>query len=201
MDIANIKTEENGGQKVPKKVSKVSKNRQKRGIPVGEVRLGTYSCNICKVDFSLKKYYKDHITIVEDGKKLLKCCACDKKLSYDVRILEKHIAFVHEGKQIKCSFCNDYFAKKEELDEHEASVHKGRKPTFDCIICNSNFPLKSILNTHMETVHEDIQSIAQKQVYDREGPNSCHICQISFHQKQYYRTHVTSIQDGKKCFR
>ena len=138
------------------------------------------SCNICQITFQQKSYYRAHIITIKDGKKWLKCCACDTKFPYDVRSLQKHIAFVHEGKKFKCSFCNDYFSEKEELEEHEASVHEGGKLTFICIICNSNFSLKGILNTHMETVHEDIQSVAQKPVYDREGPNSCHICQISF---------------------
>merc|ERR1719483_726855 len=84
------------------------------------------------------------------------------------------------------------------MEEHKASVHEEKKLAFNCTVCNAEFPLKSNLNTHMETVHEDIQSIAQKPVYDREGPNSCHICQISFHQKRHYRAHITAFKDGKK---
>ena len=42
-------------------------------------------------------------------------------------------------------------------------------------------------------------SVDQKSVYDKEDPNSCHICQISFHQKKHYKAHITQInQDGTR---
>jgi hypothetical protein len=163
------------------------------------------SCNICKISFLKKIDHRTHIKVFQNGEKCLGCCACDAKFSWgNFRALKRHISAVHEGKPNRCNFCTDCFAEKEELEEHEASVHKGKKLPFNkftCTICNTVFPLKSALKTHMETVHEDFQSISQKTVYDKEDPNSCNICQISFHQKQYYRAHVTSIQDGKKCFR
>ena len=45
-------------------------------------------------------------------------------------------------------------------------------------------------------------SVDQKSVYDKEDPNSCHICQISFHQKKHYIAHITHLyQDGTKSFK
>ena len=146
--------------------------------------------------------HRAHITVFQDGKKYLGCCACDKKFGIgEYRYLKRHIALVHEGKPYKCPFCSNYFPHEDELEKHKATVHEEKKLSFNCTVCNAEFPLKSNLNTHMETVHEDIQSNAQKPVYDSEDPNSCNICQITFCQKQYYQDHITSVQDGKKSLK
>ena len=205
IDTANIKTEENGGQKVQKKVSKVSKNRQKRGIPVGEVRLGTYSCNICKVDFSLKKYYKDHITIVQDGKKLLKCCACDAKFSSfnGNHKLIRHIASVHEGKKHNCALCAACFEEREDLIDHELSFHdkkvsnprntkslktevKEGEQTYSCSICSNEFAEFLELRKHTAKAHDG------KKIF------KCPFCTDVFPQMKDIKAHLKKVHGGKK---
>ena len=160
------------------------------------------SCNICQISFRKKMKHRAHITVFQDGKKYLGCCACDAKFSWgNFRHLKSHISAVHEGKSYRCNFCGDCFTEKEGLEEHEASVHGGKKLTFKCALCNDRFQLKTSLKTHVETVHGDILSLSQKPVYDREDPNSCNFCQITFQQKSYYRAHITTIKAGKKLLK
>ena len=68
-----------------------------------------------------------------------------------------------------CQFCVACFAEKEELMEHEKSVHEEKR-----------------------------ENDSQKQLYDQENPNSCHICKISFPKKKNYRAHITIMEKGKK---
>ena len=52
---------------------------------------------------------------------------------------------------------------------------------------------------HEEFVNENFSKNGQKPVYDKEDFFSCHICQISFHQKKHYKAHITQInQDGTR---
>ena len=58
------------------------------------------SCNICQISFRKKMKHRAHITVFQDGKKYLGCCACDKKFGIgEYRYLKRHIALVHEGKK------------------------------------------------------------------------------------------------------
>ena len=62
-----------------------------------------FSCHICQISFLQKKYYRRHIIRTnQDGKKLFKCCACDKKFTFPdgIRSHIRHIESVH-GVRIK----------------------------------------------------------------------------------------------------
>ena len=51
--------------------------------------------------------------------------------------LNRHVAFVHEGKKlITCDFCDYTCSQKGNLNQHVASVHEGKKP-FKCGIVTS----------------------------------------------------------------
>ena len=52
---------------------------------------------------------------------------------------------------------------------------------------------------HEEFVNQNFSKNGQKPVYDAKDFFSCHICQISFHQKKHYKAHITQInQDGTR---
>ena len=58
-----------------------------------------FSCNICQISFLQRKYYRRHIILTnQDGKKLFKCCACDKKFTFPdgIRSHMRHIELVHD---------------------------------------------------------------------------------------------------------
>ena len=62
-----------------------------------------FSCHICQISFLQKKYYRRHIIRTnQNGKKLFRCCACDKKFTFPdgIRSHMRHIELVH-GVQIK----------------------------------------------------------------------------------------------------
>ena len=83
-----------------------------------------YSCKICQISFQKKRDQRTHITVFQSGKRYMRCCACDVKFSWgNFRHLKSHISAVHEGKSCRCNFCGECFTEKEELEEHEASVH------------------------------------------------------------------------------
>ena len=106
-DIAEFK-------KVPKEKRKVQDSDR------------TYSCTICKITFQYKKNYKSHITEMQDGKKVLKCCGCDLKFSSfnGAYKLLRHIATVHDGKKHNCTSCAACFEEKEDLLDHELTFHE-----------------------------------------------------------------------------
>ena len=120
-----------------------------------------FSCHICQINFLQKKDYRRHIIHTnQDGKKLFKCCACDKKFPFPdgIRSRMRHIELIH-----------DIHIKRQ-------TIEIGKYPT----------PIE----------------ISQKPTYDKDALFSCHICQISFLQREYYRKHIICTnQDGKKLFK
>ena len=55
--------------------------------------------------------------------------------------LNEHIASIHKGKKpFECNICDASFARKANLNGQLASVHEGKKP-FQCNICEGNIKL------------------------------------------------------------
>ena len=168
----------------------------------------TFKCHFCAVRFIQLKDLKQHIGTEHEGKKPHNCSLCNSGFILKAQ-LTRHFKAVHEkNRPHKCSVCHKGFSEARGLSHHIAHVHEGKK-LYSCPICDDGFDTKMAMKKHLwdaheidgETVHEVIPSIAQKPVYDRRDPNSCHICLITFHQQQYYRSHITTVQDGKKSLR
>jgi uncharacterized Zn-finger protein len=62
------------------------------------------------------------------------------------------------------SLSNVDFTQKHHLNEHIASIHKGKKP-FECNICDASFARKANLNGQLASVHEG------------KKPFQCNICE------------------------
>ncbi|XP_014876116.1 zinc finger protein 341 isoform X1 [Poecilia latipinna] len=54
-----------------------------------------------------------------------------------------------KGPKLKCNFCNKFFSKNFDLQQHIRS-HTGEKP-FQCIVCGRAFAQKSNVKKHMQT--------------------------------------------------
>jgi uncharacterized Zn-finger protein len=168
----------------------------------------TFKCHFCAVRFIQFKDLKQHIGTEHEGKKPHNCSICESSFILKAQ-LTRHFKAVHEkNRPHKCSVCDKGFSEARGLSHHIAHVHEGKK-LYSCPICDDGFDTKMAMKKHLwdaheidgETVHEVIPSITQKPVYDRRDPYSCHICLITFHQQQYYRSHITTVQDGKKSLR
>ena len=71
--------------------------------------------------------------------------------------------------------------------------------SYRCAICYAGFTQIGALETHHLSVHK---TFGRTSVYDGEDPFSCHICQITFEEKKYYRAHITHIyEDGKRALK
>ena len=181
----------------------ISVNDHSQNTSVG--RSLTFKCYFCAVRFIQFEDLKQHIGTEHEGKKPHNCSLCNSSFILKAQ-LSRHFKNVHEKyRPHKCSVCDKGFSEARGLSHHIAHVHEGKK-LYSCPICDDGFDTKILMKNHLwdaheidgETVHEVIPSIAQKPVYDRRDPYSCHICLITFHQQQYYRSHITTVQDGKK---
>ena len=176
-----------------------------------------HNCSLCNSGFILKAQLTRHFKAVHEKSRPHKCPVCNKGFS-EARGLSHHIAHVHEGKKLySCPICNDGFDTKMATKNHLLITHEipGEKlsmygyksyqtqtPTYlNTITSPPIISYEQKEDTQMEIVHEFIPSIAQKPVYDRSDTNSCHTCQITFNQRKYYRSHITSLRDGKKVKR
>ena len=73
-------------------------------------------------------------------------------------MLQKHIEFVHEKKNIEfvCKFCNKVLTSKANLKTHVRIVHEGARP-FGCELCGKTFTTKQHRDIHVKRDHESMK--------------------------------------------
>ena len=105
---------------------------------------------------------------------------------------ESSIRDVHEKKIpiLKCIMCHDDFSNKEALKTHIASVHEGKKPSFEfkCDTCDATFSVKEHLKRHKQFVHSS-------------NPFKCDFCEDSFSRGQELKAHLSLIHEDKISFK
>ena len=101
-----------------------------------------------------------------------------------------------------CKFCQKTFNRQSNLMDHIDNVHL-KVQSYECQLCGMKYSGKSQLSVHIKRKHTpEEKNFGQKPIYDKDALFSCHICQISFLQKKYYRRHIIRTnQDGKKLFK
>ena len=86
-----------------------------------------------------------------------------------------------------------------QLENPQVPLIEEKNVSYRCAICYAGFTQIGALETHHLSVHK---TFGRTSVYEKEDPFSCHICQITFEQKKYYRAHITHIyEDGKKALK
>ena len=110
--------------------------------------------------------------------------------------------FEHEEKKaLKTELCTNQtieIGKYPTIDNVHLKVQ-----SYECQLCDMKYSGKSQLSVHIKRKHTpEEKNFGQKPIYDKAALFSCHICQISFLQRKYYRRHIIRINpDGKKLFK
>lgn len=156
-----------------------------------------FQCRICRKVFSLRSFYKYHIS-KHKSKRLFLCeqCGCKFPNRSKLKIHHKnHIKKCYktilkttrsctDEKVFICHLCGKLFKTRTNLREHE-NICSGNLP-FRCPICSKQFPSTTKLNNHTKLLHE------QKYC------NSCQKCGKGFVKQSDYKTHLLSHSNEKK---
>merc|ERR1719462_336980 len=111
--------------------------------------------------------------MVHEGETFYPCSFCDQTFTSKYN-MQRHVKNVHGEKKSKhkCTLCEATFNQKSNIKRHMAVVHDGVKP-FECQFCDSSFGVKGLLIKHIETVHEGEKSVTNEEYdFSDENPNS-----------------------------
>ena len=109
----------------------------------------------------------------------LKCESCDYSCLLEDD-LQQHLASVHEGKKpLKCEFSDYSCLFKDDLQQYVASVHEGKKP-FKCESYDYTRLLKDKIQQHIASIHERITAGALKSSSTSLNPKSTKICKSTW---------------------
>ena len=93
-----------------------------------------------------------HITKDHEGNDTIsKCGICNAEFKSRSGLFY-HKASAHEGKKIKCVFCTDSFATKQNMNRHVDLIHKNKMP-FKCELCDYSSLQNSNVKRHVKTKH------------------------------------------------
>ena len=115
----------------------------------------SYVCDICGLNFSSKKIFRDHHAKYHE--KEVECQHCSKMFPTTAN-LKQHNRDVHT-KNVKCECCDKTFAKKANLMRHLQRVEN--KPVqndtedFTCHLCMKPYGSKNSQGVHMSNVHSN----------------------------------------------
>ena len=136
-------------------------------------------CKICQVNFAKKSVLNRHVAFVHEGKKPFQCDICDHEFSENSK-LKRHIATIHESKK-------QFKGNKASVHERNKKVKKKTcKKCFHCSICDRNFSLKCAMVRHIESVHE------------RKKRYKCKICDYKCYREATLRNHIISVHEKIK---
>ena len=111
-----------------------------------------------KIVMFLKKNYPSKSNMTSHIAKL----PIEKK-GLQMSTLSKRVCQLKSSKSshCKCSICHKESSQKGHLNEHNARVHKGKRP-HKCSVCDEIFSRMSKLNEHIASVHEEDCSVCEK---------------------------------------
>ena len=135
-------------------------------------------CKICQVNFAKKGVLNRHVAFVHEGKKPFQCEICDHEFSENSK-LKRHIATIHESKK-------QFKGNKASVHEENKKVKKKTRKYFNCSTCDYNFSHKCAMIRHIESVHE------------RKKPFKCEICDYNCDRKATLRNHIISVHEKIK---
>ena len=146
-----------------------------------------YTCEKCLADFRLKDNLYKHTKSAHgvNLEKNQKCFICDH-ITTGPKLLELHIAKVHEGKNpFSCEKCDKAFSTNNILKAHIQSVHEGEKHL--CETCGKGYTHKDGLRNHIDHIHNKLKRKTQQHL--------CSICGKDYTQKWALEQHMASIHN------
>ncbi|KAL3196882.1 hypothetical protein MRX96_014972 [Rhipicephalus microplus] len=107
-------------------------------------------CSFCMAQFASEAGLKKHKEVAMiDGKH--KCPECEKCFKY-ASLLRSHYVRHSGEKPFECRVCRQKFARKPDLNTHEAGKHSDRRP-FRCRQCGADYKYAKALSTHVRKKH------------------------------------------------
>ena len=144
-----------------------------------------YTCEKCLADFRLKEDLYKHVKTAHGVilEKNQKCFICDH-VTTGPKLLELHIAKVHEGKTLfSCDKCDKGYSTASKLKEHVQCIHEGRKHL--CDTCGKGYIHKKALTDHINVIHNKF----------KRKTHLCSICGKDYNIKWALEQHMASIHN------
>ena len=122
------------------------------------------ACDYCDETYYDRRYLKNHIGTVHEGKNHFQCPFCDFNYSRK-DVLNKHIRSCHEKtdyetnlkKLLKCPSCDYKPLKREHLRRHIKNVHQFEKTKLlKCPFCDYKPLRREHLRRHIKNVHQSV---------------------------------------------
>lgn len=140
-----------------------------------------YACTECGEKFGHSGQRNIHVKLMHTGERPFQCDICQEGFVVKQR-LTVHMS-VHTGiAPYTCDQCGKGFKSVTAFRSHQAIVHAGEPPQFQCDICQREFHKALVLKRHMR-VHTD------------ERPYACEVCAKAFKASGELVAHMRSHSD------
>ena len=124
------------------------------------------------------------------------------KISVTYHAKRNHPEIESNCARIICEFCEEFFARKTDLNSHIEAIHNGKTPL--CDLCGKTFAQAKFLKRHIKYVHKEInfkcnqcdkkfpqnsKLVDHIQVFHLGQKYSCEYCEKTYTQKHHLNKH------------
>nr|XP_006821055.1 PREDICTED: zinc finger protein Xfin-like [Saccoglossus kowalevskii] len=115
----------------------------------GETLEKPHQCKYCQKSFTKRDVLTNHMRLHVGAKHI--CTVCGKSYSWQSG-LRSHMKTHKENEGYSCNLCTKKFVNQQQLDCH-LRIHAAAKQSFRCSFCEQGFSLKCDLESHVRSVH------------------------------------------------
>ena len=143
----------------------------------------SYTCTVCKRDFTHKSNLRYHATCAGGGTGSFPCELCHRVFK-STSHLTYHMRSVHtKERPFQCRLCDKSFHQSVKLKRHQL-LHTGERP-FHCDICKKSFKTNYHLKEH-------------RNIHTTELHHPCLSCEKRFADKNNLRRHIKTYHSRQK---